>query len=80
MVRNSRYHPVGEASSRPIIAFTNDYPDDFEITPHHHDRGQFLHGGFGVMTVRTEHGAWVVPPQEAVWIPAGIATAMLAAV
>ena len=24
------------------------------------------------MTVRTEHGAWVVPPQEAMWIPAGI--------
>jgi len=23
------------------------------------------------MTVRTEHGAWVVPPQEAMWIPAG---------
>ena len=24
------------------------------------------------MTVRTEQGAWVVPPQEAMWIPAGI--------
>ena len=24
----------------------------------------------GVMTVRTQHGTWVVPPQRAVWIPA----------
>jgi len=72
MVRNTRYVPAFETVTRSIIALGNDYPDAFEIPPHHHDRGQFLHGASGVMTVRTEHGAWVVPPQEAVWIPAGI--------
>jgi len=71
MVRNARLIRELEGTPRPILAFGNDYPDDFEISPHHHSRGQFLHAGSGVMTVRTEHGAWVVPPQEAMWIPAG---------
>jgi AraC-like DNA-binding protein len=72
MVKNTRFNPEFEMAPRPILAFGNDYPDNFEVTPHYHRRAQFLHGGSGVMTVRTEHGAWVVPPQEAVWIPAGI--------
>jgi AraC-like DNA-binding protein len=72
MVKNTRFNEAIEASPRPVLALGNDYPDDFEVTPHQHRRAQFLHGGSGVMTVRTEHGAWIVPPQEAVWIPAGI--------
>lgn len=72
MVKNARFVAALDATPRPVVAVGNDYPDDFEVTPHHHNRGQFLHGGSGVMTVRTEHGAWVVPPEEAVWIPAGI--------
>lgn len=72
MVRNARFLAEFDRIDRPVLAFGNDYPGDFEISPHQHNRGQFLHGGNGVMTVRTEHGAWVVPPQEAVWIPAGI--------
>jgi AraC-like DNA-binding protein len=31
-----------------------------------------VYASAGVMTVVTEHGMWVVPPQRAVWIPAGI--------
>src|SRR5262245_34068956 len=72
MVYNARLTAELEGTPRPIVAFGNDYPDDFEISPHYHSRSQFLHAGSGVMTVRTEHGAWVVPPQEAMWIPAGI--------
>jgi AraC-like DNA-binding protein len=72
MVHNARLTAELEGTPRPIVAFGNDYPDDFEISPHYHSRSQFLHAGSGVMTVRTEHGAWVVPPQEAMWIPAGI--------
>jgi AraC-like DNA-binding protein len=26
----------------------------------------------GVLTVTTDHGIWVVPPQRAVWVPAGV--------
>jgi AraC-like DNA-binding protein/mannose-6-phosphate isomerase-like protein (cupin superfamily) len=72
MVKNTRFVAAFDTTPRPVVAVGNDYPDDFEVTPHHHGRGQFLHGSSGVMTVRTEHGAWVVPPEEAVWIPAGV--------
>jgi AraC-like DNA-binding protein len=33
---------------------------------------QLVYATRGVMTVRTEQSAWVVPPHRAVWIPAGI--------
>jgi AraC-like DNA-binding protein len=72
MVTNTRFTAAIEALPKSILALGNDYPDDFEVTPHRHARAQFLHGGSGVMTVRTDQGAWVVPPQESIWIPAGV--------
>ena len=36
---------------------------------HAHRRAQLIHASEGVLTVRTEHGLWVVPPQRAVWVP-----------
>jgi AraC-like DNA-binding protein len=32
---------------------------------------QLIYATRGVMTVHTDHGAWVVPPHRGVWIPAG---------
>jgi AraC-like DNA-binding protein len=61
-----------ETISRPMVVLGNDYPHDHEIAPHHHARAQLLFGATGVMTVQTEHGAWVVPPDQAVWIPPGV--------
>jgi AraC-like DNA-binding protein len=61
-----------ETTPRPAVAVGNNYPHDHEIAPHHHLRAQLLYGATGVMTVRTEHGAWVVPPDQAVWIPPGV--------
>jgi len=43
------------------------------ITLHHHRRAQLLYAASGIMTVLTETGTWTVPPQQAVWIPAGTA-------
>ncbi|MBV8813411.1 MAG: AraC family ligand binding domain-containing protein, partial [Verrucomicrobia bacterium] len=39
-----------------------------EIPSHRHKRGQLLYASEGVITVRTEDGLWVTPPQRAVWI------------
>jgi AraC-like DNA-binding protein len=47
-----------------------DFPNGHLIPFHQHDRSQFLYASSGVMTVTTENGIWVVPPQRAVWIPA----------
>ena len=37
-----------------------------------HLRSQFVHAVSGVMTVETERGTWVVPPDRALWLPAGV--------
>jgi AraC-like DNA-binding protein len=62
---------VYEDTPRPVIAIGNDYPPAFELARHTHRRAQLLYPAEGVVTVDTAHGAWVVPPERAVWIPAG---------
>src|ERR1700761_2460492 len=42
-----------------------------EIPAHRHKRGQLLCASEGVITVRTDDGLWVIPPQRAVWIAPG---------
>ena len=48
------------------------YPKGHLIQPHHHEWAQLVYARAGVMTVLTAAGAWVVPPQRAVWMPAGM--------
>jgi AraC-like DNA-binding protein len=43
--------------------------------PHAHPWGQLIYSASGVMTVWTEAGSWVAPPQRAVWVPPGVAHA-----
>ncbi len=33
---------------------------------------QLVYAARGVLTVRTDHDAWVVPPHRAMWVPAGV--------
>ena len=42
------------------------------IAPHSHDWHQLIYASEGVMWVHTALGDWVVPPNRAVWMPAGI--------
>jgi AraC-like DNA-binding protein len=56
---------------RPIVVLANDYPAGTEIAPHRHARAQLVYASEGVMTVTAMAGSWVVPPQRAVWMPAG---------
>jgi AraC-like DNA-binding protein/mannose-6-phosphate isomerase-like protein (cupin superfamily) len=57
---------------RPLVAVGNDYPASHELDWHQHRRGQLLYAAKGAVAVRTPHGAWVAPPERAVWIPAGV--------
>jgi AraC-like DNA-binding protein len=57
---------------RPVVAIGNDYPPSFELDWHTHRRGQLLYAANGVVAVSTPQGAWIAPPERAVWIPAGI--------
>ena len=55
-----------------VTALAFDLPPDHRIPRHAHPEDQLVYASRGVMTVRTAEGAWVVPPQRAVWIPAGV--------
>lgn len=64
--------PVEEIikTPRPIVAMAKEFCSGHVIARHHHERAQLLYASAGVMTVKTDSGIWVVPPQRAVWIPA----------
>src|SRR5919108_6340723 len=58
--------------ARPVVALNDEYPPGFVDPMHSHDRTQILYASSGVMSVRTDKSTSVVPPQRAVWIPAGM--------
>jgi AraC-like DNA-binding protein len=39
---------------------------------HYHDAQQLVYPSSGVLAISAADGTWVVPPQRAVWIPAGV--------
>lgn len=49
-----------------------DYRNGASTGLHAHPHGQLLHAIAGVMIVRSTAGAWVVPPNRAVWLAAGL--------
>jgi AraC-like DNA-binding protein len=57
---------------RPVVAIGNEYPPSFELDWHVHGRGQLLYAANGVVAVSTPQGAWIAPPERAVWTPAGV--------
>lgn len=54
-----------------IRAAASDLPGGTAIASHAHDWHQLIYASAGVMTVTTDAGSWVVPPNRAVWVPAG---------
>lgn len=56
----------------PAVVVPKTYPDGYTIDWHNHDYCQLVYACSGVMVVEAEQSLWVIPPQRAVWIPAGI--------
>lgn len=54
---------------RPVAVFALDFAQGASTGTHAHPFGQLVHAAEGVMRVRTQRGAWIVPPGRAVWIP-----------
>jgi AraC-like DNA-binding protein len=67
-IRHLAYH----ATSRPMAAMEIDYANGMSTGRHVHPRAQLLHAIEGVMIVLSAAGAWVVPPNRAVWLVAGL--------
>ncbi len=60
-----------QTTPRPLAGMAKDFADGFWIEPHCHPRAQLSWALSGVMTVTAACGTWVVPPNRALWIPAG---------
>lgn len=63
---------VTEMASSTWEPFAEDYRRGELIEPHSHELAQLVFAKSGVMRVHTKAGAWVVPPQRALWMPAGV--------
>ena len=57
---------------RPLGVLVRDLPDHQVTRWHTHKRAQFVYAASGAMLVRTREATWVIPPQRAVWVPAGV--------
>jgi AraC-like DNA-binding protein/mannose-6-phosphate isomerase-like protein (cupin superfamily) len=57
---------------RAVVAMPKDFASGFEILPHHHERAQLIYATAGTMRISTRDGVWMVPPQRALWMPAGV--------
>lgn len=58
---------------RPPVASEGEiFPSGHTNPWHSHDRACLIYPAEGVVAVETEEGHWVVPPQRAVWVPAGV--------
>jgi len=56
---------------RAVAAMAKPFPHGFHIARHIHDRDQLLWSVSGTMRVRTLSETWIVPPDRAVYLPAG---------
>ncbi|WP_444758035.1 AraC family transcriptional regulator [Pseudomonas sp. A014] len=56
----------------PMAAMEADWPDGASTGWHSHPRTQLLYAIEGVMVVSSRDGCWVVPPDRALWLVAGL--------
>lgn len=68
-MKHSQDYPL---KARPMIGLEDEYPAGFVDPKHCHEHAQFLYASSGVMSVVTPHTSFVIPPQRAVWLPAGM--------
>lgn len=56
---------------RPVVGLTDHYPAGLVDDYHVHERAQLCYAYSGVMSVVTDSSTFVLPPNRAIWIPAG---------
>ncbi|MGO7732735.1 AraC family transcriptional regulator [Rhizobium leguminosarum] len=58
--------------SSAVVGLTVELAAAGETEPHRHRKAQLLYVISGALTVEAAGGIWTVPPQCAVWLPAGV--------
>ena len=59
--------------ARPVAAMAKQFDAGHHIDTHAHERDQLLFAIAGIMRIHSLDDAWIVPPDRAVYIPAGLA-------
>lgn len=62
---------ASDLAAAPVTYHCAEMSVGHRVAHHHHHRAQLLYAVSGVMSVDTDTGRWIVPPEQAVWIPAG---------
>lgn len=65
-VQSNHRSPAG------VHLVARDYPKGLRIDLHMHRESQLIYAAKGTMQVNTPGGRWLVPPDRAVWVPAGL--------
>ncbi len=63
-----------DAAPWPLRSSATDYPADWFIQPHSHNKHQLIYAIQGVMVVHSAMNQWTVPPAAASGCPAGRCT------
>ena len=59
-----------DSTAEPVILVSRRQQAEIRRTERHsHARGQLLGTVRGVVTIGTDHGRWLIPPVNAVWLP-----------
>ena len=61
-----------QLTARPVVSFSDEYPAGYTDPYHSHVRAQLSYAVSGVLRVTTDDGSYVLPPNRAIWIPAGV--------
>lgn len=64
--------PTFDAHVPEAVVTLREYPCGTVFARHTHPRGQFAYASTGALKMFTDLGNWVVPPQRAIWVPAGV--------
>lgn len=68
----------GACTDPKVVCASRDYPDGGIVGAHCHARGQLIFATAGVMEIQAAGSLWLLPPQRALWVGAGIAHALRA--
>jgi AraC-like DNA-binding protein len=65
-----------EDYAAPVVGYVGDAEKGLHYQAHSHRRAQLFHIVSGSVTVETERGSFVVPPERALWIPSNVSHAV----
>jgi AraC-like DNA-binding protein len=54
-----------------VATLAYEYPREFDVSEHAHGSDQLIYATSGLMEVFDDRSTWLIPPQFALWIPAG---------